>query len=32
LNHRTHRAVQNQDALPDELFYRVGSVFHGALS
>src|ERR1035437_968654 len=31
LDHRTHRAVQNQDALPDDLFDRVWNVGHGLL-
>jgi hypothetical protein len=29
LDHRTHRAIQNQDALLDELFYQVRGVVHG---
>ena len=29
LDHRAHRTVQDQDALPDELFDRVGNAGHG---
>ena len=29
LDHRAHRAVQDQDTLPDKRFYRVGSTGHG---